>query len=117
MTDQGAEEIRAKLIALVTSGHLDQAQAVCRTLGLQLDLRNMRYVSGDLRGADLRGADLRGAFIMRANLADADLRGADLRLAMFRYANLRGARYDRATRWSFWEDLSGRGVVFVDDEE
>ncbi len=54
----------------------------------------------DLSRCDLRGADLSGASLLDADFADADLTGADLtdcrRTAM---VNLRGARFDRTTRW------------------
>jgi uncharacterized protein YjbI with pentapeptide repeats len=63
--------MKDQLIALVRAGHADQAQELCKTLGVPLDLS----------GADLFGADLR-----HANLSGANLSGADLELA-----NLRGA--------------------------
>ena len=61
----------------------------------------------NLSGQDLRNADLRGANLTRANLKKADLRGADLRRARLVHTNLmladlREARFDGATRTSFW---------------
>src|SRR5207249_502841 len=55
----------------------------------------------DLRGVDLRRANLRGSRLSKATLEKADLRGADLRGAELMQASLKGALYDRRTRWPF----------------
>jgi uncharacterized protein YjbI with pentapeptide repeats len=68
------------------------------------DLRAADLACADLTRADLQGADLRDAIIDGALLFGADLRGANLRGSELvetgiERAFLRGALYDRTTRW------------------
>jgi len=79
----------------------------------EVNLAGVLMLGADLRGADLRRANLRGADLGGAKLGGADLRGADLtgssllggcavngtEIVMWREAVLKGARYDRFTRW------------------
>ncbi len=55
--------------------------------------------------------DLAGAFLENADLSDTDLRGADLSGADLKDAWLRGARYDRHTRWPDGFDPLRNGAV------
>jgi uncharacterized protein YjbI with pentapeptide repeats len=86
------------------------------------DLRNAHFVRADLSGAkfqaaDLRNAELRNAKLRNADLAEADLRGAhlegsDLSGADLTLANLKGATYDKDTKWpsGFWVAPGGTRI-------
>lgn len=97
-------------------------------------------VGANLRRVNLREADLRGALLLDADLQGADLRGANLQGTALDHLcdlvtitveegptgrpvrvvsthgldpNLRGARYDRRTRWPAGFDPVRAGAVLV----
>jgi hypothetical protein len=108
---------------------------VAKYRGEGADLHGAVLVGAPLAGADLWGADLRGADLHSANLHgadlwEADLCGADLTAAdvdwadsvpsrhrapdptvAFGWADVRGARYDRYTRWPSGIDPKELGAV------
>lgn len=96
MTHEDPEHVardshREEVIALVASGHLAQARALCDAAGVPLDLSGAQLFRANLYRADLRGAQLVGTRLMWASLVRADLTGADLRGADLRGADLHGA--------------------------
>ena len=77
-----------------------------------LDLKGVSLFQCNLRGANLKNA--KGfSDIRRADLRDADLRGAYLLGISAFYSenvNLRGAKYDKNTRWPKGFDIEGSGA-------
>ena len=70
------------------------------------DLRNVNFTGAELAMTIFNGADLRGAI----------LKGADLRRsADLPYADLRGAKYDKTTRFPDGFDPKQVGMILVDD--
>lgn len=90
----------------------------------QANLEGLDLKGVSLYGCKLRGANLRNAKgltdIRKADLRDADLRGAYL-LGVSAYytadVNLRGAKYDKRTRWPKGFDVEGSGVKLVETAE
>jgi uncharacterized protein YjbI with pentapeptide repeats len=70
------------------------------------------FARADLTRADLSSAKLVGASFEDAALSSADLRGADLSGASLLRTDLRGAHYDRDTRFPDGFDLGPAGLVF-----
>lgn len=70
------------------------------------------FVGVDASRADFECADLRDAKFDGAKLSGADLRGADLTGSSLVRADLRGARFDRNTRWPLGFELEGRGLAY-----
>lgn len=64
-------------------------------------------------GADLRGVDFTRAFIFGAVFDGADLRGANLADTMSLPKSMRGARYDRHTRFPEGIDPRAWGMIYV----
>ena len=89
-------------------------------------LVNAHMRKATLRGSDLREAnlslaildnsDMRGVNLQGANLQGADLSGADLREAILFQAELRGATYNRATRWPEGFEAFGVGMIYAQNE-
>ena len=73
---------------------LREARLSCDECGLRSDARGANFA-----GADLRGADFGRTVIHRALLDDADLRSADMTHAHGIPRSMRGALYDRNTRF------------------
>lgn len=66
-------------------------------------------------GADLRGVDFTRALIFGAVFDGADLRGANLANTMSLPKSMRGARYDRHTRFPEGIDPRAWGMIYVPD--
>ena len=66
-------------------------------------------------GADLRGVDFTRALIFGAVFDGADLRGANLADTMSLPKSMRGARYDRHTRFPEGIDPRAWGMIYVPD--
>ena len=83
--------------------------------------------NANLTGADLRGAEFNGTGLLIAILDGADLRGADLSVVSGVPRSMRGARYDRHTRFpedwfdqTRWAGARSReqwGLVFDSEAE
>ncbi len=82
----------------------------------EADARNANFTNADLTRADLDESDLRDANFEKAILWGASLRGADFRGANLLQADLRGARYDRRTRWPDDFDIDHTGLVYSGEE-
>lgn len=110
---RGAGLFRADVRADLNGANLNGADLK------KADLRGANLFGADLRKADLRGANLGAASLLLANLGMANLNGADLSTAKLgevdlsgedpHATNLRGAKYDKFTKWpgSFDPDPAG----------
>ena len=90
----------------------------------QANLEGLDLKGVSLYGCKLRGANLRNAKgltdIRKTDLRDADLRGAFLLGVAADYltdVNLRGAKYDKRTRWPKGFDVEGSGAKLVETAE
>ena len=83
----------------------------------EADARRASFVNADLTRADLDESDLRDANFENAILWGASLRGADFRGAKLLQTDLRGARYDRHTRWPDNFDIDRTGLVYSGEEQ
>ena len=101
---------------------LREVHLSCRDCGSVSTLDN-----ANLTGADLRGAEFNGTGLLIAILDGADLRGADLSVVSGAPKSMRGARYDRHTRFppDWFDPTRSRaarsrehwGLIFVPDAE
>ncbi len=107
-----ASLIRANLV----SANLQHANLVAADLSRanlsRADLREASLHQAHLDDANLSQANLQGA-----NLTGADLHGADLREADLFQADLRGARYNRQTKWPEGFTPYDVGMILSQEEQ
>lgn len=78
----------------------------------ETDLGNISFQSSQLKGANLRGCKGIGD-VLKADLRDADLRGAVFTGTLYYMegCRLKGAKYDKDTRWPQGFDVAASGAV------
>ncbi|QDU31871.1 Serine/threonine-protein kinase B [Anatilimnocola aggregata] len=76
------------------------------------DLGNISFQSSKLRGANLRGCQGIGD-VLKADLRESDLRGAVFTCTLYYMegVKLKGAKYDKSTRWPKGFDVAASGAV------
>jgi uncharacterized protein YjbI with pentapeptide repeats len=96
--------------ACLQDAHLERAN-LSRTNLRGACLRAAHLGGADLTGTDLRAADLRGAVLSDPETGSRGMPAGD---ADLHRARLRGARYDRFTRWPAGFDPGARGARLED---